>query len=270
MRTFIFLFCTTIFGFSPVKLFSQNAKIVIAADKTVSVDEVFDIIKQQTNYTFIYQEDLFKKLPKVQLKKGTIRVNDLLKNSFSSKDFDFSFANGNTILVKEVRVEKVIVQQAKNIEISGTVTNDRKEPLPGVNIKVKGTNATAQTDFDGKYTITAPSDGILLFSYIGHRSEIVAVNNKKVINISLTEETKQLEGVTVNTGVTVRKKELITGAVTIYKGEELRQISTQNVVQALKSLDPSFIVLNNNLVGSNPNILPTIEVRGQTSLSANQ
>ena len=270
MRTFIFLFCTTIFGFSPVKLFSQNAKIVIAADKTVSVDEVFDIIKQQTNYTFIYQEDLFKKLPKVQLKKGTIRVNDLLKNSFSSKDFDFSFANGNTILVKEVRVEKVIVQQAKNIEISGTVTNDRKEPLPGVNVKVKGTNATAQTDFDGKYTITAPSDGILLFSYIGHRSEIIAVNNKKVINVSLIEETKQLEGVTVNTGVTVRKKELITGAVTIYKGEELRQISTQNVVQALKSLDPSFIVVNNNLVGSNPNILPTIEVRGQTSLSANQ
>lgn len=270
MRTFIFLFCTTIFGFSPVKLFSQNAKIVIPADKTVSVDEVFDIIKQQTNYTFIYQEDLFKKLPKVHLKKGTIRVNDLLKASFSSKDFDLSFTSGNTIVVKELREERVVVQQSKNIEISGTVTNEKKEPIPGVNVKVKGTNATAQTDFDGKYTITAPNDGILLFTYIGHRAELIAVNNKKVINVTLKEETKQLEGVVVNTGVTVRKKELITGAVTIYRGEELRQISTQNAVQALKSLDPSFIVLNNNLVGSNPNTLPTIEVRGQTSLTANQ
>jgi len=271
MRTFIFLFCTTIFGFSPVKLFSQNAKIVIAADKTVTVDEVFDIIKQQTNYTFIYQEDLFKNLPKVHLKKGTIRVNDLLNASFSRKDFDLSFTSGNTIVVKEIRLEKVVVlQQSKNIEISGTVTNDKKEPLPGVNVKVKGTNAVAQTDFDGKYTITAPNDGILLFTYIGHRAEIIAVNNKKIINVTLTEETKQLEGVVVNTGVTVRKKELITGAVSIYRGEELRQISTQNVVQALKSIDPSFIVLNNNLVGSNPNVLPTIEVRGQTSLTANQ
>src|SRR4051812_12646974 len=83
MRTFLFLFCTTIFGFTPGKLFSQSAKVVIAADKTVTVDEVFDIIKQQTDYTFIYQEDLFKKLPKVHLKKGTIRISELLKNTFS-------------------------------------------------------------------------------------------------------------------------------------------------------------------------------------------
>lgn len=64
MRAFIFLFCSAIFGFTPANLFSQNAKIVITADKTVTVDEVFDLIKQQTNYTFIYQEDLLKNYPK--------------------------------------------------------------------------------------------------------------------------------------------------------------------------------------------------------------
>ena len=269
MRTFIFLFCTTIFGFSPVNLFSQNTKVVIIADKTVSVDEVFDIITKQTNYTFIYQEDLFKKSPKVHLKKGKIKVNDLLEASFSNKDFDFSFSAGNTIIVKERAAEKVVVQ-SKIIEIKGTVTNEAKEPLPGVNIKVRGTNAAAQTDFDGKYTITAPEDGQMLFTYIGHKSQVVEVNKRKVINVTIAQETKELVGVVVNTGVTVRKKELITGAVTVFRGEELRQVSTQNVVQALKSLDPSFIVVNNNIAGSNPNILPTIEVRGQTSLTANQ
>lgn len=270
MRTFIFLFCTTIFGFSPVNLFSQNSKVVITADKTVSVDEVFQIIKNQTTYTFIYQEDLFKKLPKVHLKKGKIRVNELLEASFSNKDFDFSFSNGNTIVVKERPIDKVVVLQAKIIEIKGVVTNEAKEPLPGVNIKVKGTNAAVQTDFDGKYTISAPEDGQVLFTYIGHRAQVIEVNKRKVINVTLVQETKQLDGVVVNTGVTVRKKELITGAVTVFRGEELRQVSTQNAVQALKSLDPSFIVLNNNITGSNPNILPTIEVRGQTSLTANQ
>lgn len=271
MRTFIFLFCTTIFGFSPVNLFSQNTKVVITADKTVSVDEVFDIIKKQTNYTFIYQEDLFKKLPKVHLKKGKIKVNDLLEASFSNKDFDFSFSAGNTIIVKEKKAaEKVVAPESKFIEIKGTVTNDKGEPIPGVNIKVKGTGVATQTDFDGKYTITAPDDGQILFTYIGHRAQVIEVNNRKIINVKLQEERKELEGVVVNTGVTVRKKELITGAVTIFKGEELRQVSTQNAVQALKSLDPSFIVVNNNIAGSNPNILPTIEVRGQTSLTANQ
>ena len=269
MRTFIFLFCTTIFGFSPVNLFSQNTKVVITADKTVSVDEVFDIITKQTNYTFIYQEDLFKKLPKVHLKKGKIKVNDLLEASFSDKDFDFSFSAGNTIIVKERKAEKVVVQ-SKIIEIKGTITNEAKEPLPGVNIKVRGTNVAVQTDFDGKYTINAPEDGQILFTYIGHKAQVVEINKRKVINITLAQETKELVGVVVNTGVTVRKKELITGAVTVFRGEELRQISTQNAVQALKSLDPSFIVVNNNIAGSNPNILPTIEVRGQTSLTANQ
>lgn len=269
MRTFIFLFCTTIFGFSPVNLFSQNTKVVITADKTVSVDEVFDIITKQTNYTFIYQEDLFKKLPKVHLKKGKIKVNDLLEASFSDKNFDFSFSAGNTIIVKERKAEKVVIQ-SKIIEIKGTVTNDKGDPIPGVNIKVKGTGAATQTDFDGKYTINAPEDGQILFTYIGHKAQVVEVNKRKVINIALAQETKELVGVVVNTGVTVRKKELITGAVTVFRGEELRQISTQNAVQALKSLDPSFIVVNNNIAGSNPNILPTIEVRGQTSLTANQ
>lgn len=64
MRTFVFLFCTTIFGFTSGNIFSQNVKIVIETDKIITVDEAFDIIKQQTDYTFIYQEDLFKTLPK--------------------------------------------------------------------------------------------------------------------------------------------------------------------------------------------------------------
>nr|WP_315151111.1 SusC/RagA family TonB-linked outer membrane protein [uncultured Flavobacterium sp.] len=269
MRTFIFLCCTTIFGFTPGNLFSQNTKIVIAADKTVTVDEVFDIIKRQTSYTFIYQEDLFKKLPKVHLKKGAIRVNDLLKMSLSKKDFDFNLTSGNTIIVKEVPVSAVS-QQPKTIVIKGRVTNSAGESLPGVNIQVKSTKTIAQTDFDGSYTIEAPDNDILLFTYIGYRSQLVTINGRKEINVSLKQELKELGDVVINTGVTERKKELVTGTVSVFKGEQLRQISTQNAVQALKTLDPSFIVVNNNIAGSNPNILPTIEVRGQTSLTANQ
>ncbi|MBK0368309.1 SusC/RagA family TonB-linked outer membrane protein [Flavobacterium agrisoli] len=270
MRSFIFLFCSTLFGFTPIKLFSQNTKVTILADKVVSVDEVFDIIHQQTDYTFIYQEDLFKNLPKVHLKKGKIKVSDLLEASFPKKGFNFSFANGNTIVVKEIKEQKVTTVQQDLIKITGLVTDSQNEPIPGVNIIVKETKVMAQTDFDGKYAIIAPVNGTLLCTYIGYKNSIVDVNNRKVINFKLAQETNELKGVTVNTGVTVRKKELITGAVTTFKGEELRQVSTQNVVQALKSLDPSFIVVNNNITGSNPNTLPTIEVRGQTSLNASQ
>ncbi|OOG69821.1 SusC/RagA family TonB-linked outer membrane protein [Flavobacterium sp. A45] len=269
MRTFIFLFCTTIFGFSSGNLFSQNAKIVIATDKTVTVDEVFDIIKKQTNYTFIYQEDLFKKLPKVHLKKGVIRVNELLKLSLSKKDFDFSLTSGNTIIVKEVPISAVS-KQPKTIVIKGGVTDSGGNPLPGVNIQVKSTKTIAQTGFDGRYTIEAPDNDVLLFTYIGYRSQIVTINGRNEINVTLKQELKELGDVVINTGVTERKRELVTGAISVFKGEQLRQVSTQNAIQALKTLDPSFIVLDNNLAGSNPNALPTIEVRGQTSLSVDQ
>jgi TonB-linked SusC/RagA family outer membrane protein len=269
MRTFIFLFCTTIFGFSPGNLFSQNTKIVIATDKTVTVDEVFDMIKQQTDYTFIYQEDLFKKLPKVHLKKGVIGVNELLQLSLSKKDFDFNLTSGNTIIVKEVSISAVAQKPAK-ITIKGVVTGSSGEPLPGVNIKVRGTNVNVQSNFDGRYTIEAADDDVMLFTYIGYISQIVAVNGRKEINVVLKKELKELGDVVINTGVTQRKKELVTGSISVYRGEELRQVSTQNAIQALKTLDPSFILVDNNIAGSNPNALPTIEVRGKTSLTVNQ
>src|SRR5690606_24105376 len=83
MRTFIFLLCSTAFGFTSAEVFSQNTKIHIDKDQMVSIDEVFDLLRNQTDYTFIYEEDLFKDVPKVQLKKGTIRANKLLEICFS-------------------------------------------------------------------------------------------------------------------------------------------------------------------------------------------
>jgi len=91
MRTFILLFCTTVFSFTSENVFSQNAKIEIDTDIVLTIDEVFDLIKDQTDYTFIYKSDLFKNAPKVPLKKGIIKANKLLKQSLSFGDFQYVF-----------------------------------------------------------------------------------------------------------------------------------------------------------------------------------
>ena len=80
MRSFILFFCTTVFSFSTENLLSQ--KIIIEADKTVTAEDVLDMIDRQTEYSFVYEVDLFINLPVIQLKKGTIMVNELLKRSF--------------------------------------------------------------------------------------------------------------------------------------------------------------------------------------------
>ncbi|GAL82179.1 putative outer membrane protein [Algibacter lectus] len=70
--------CFSVFSATPRNVFSQNAKIKIDKDQTVTVDEVFDLIMSQTDYTFIYQVDMFENFPKIKLNKGTIDANILL------------------------------------------------------------------------------------------------------------------------------------------------------------------------------------------------
>jgi hypothetical protein len=81
MKTFIFLFCTTVFSFNVENSFSQE-KIIIDQDQLVGIDEVFKKIQDQTNFDFIYPKDFFKSDVKVQLQKGQILAEELIKLCF--------------------------------------------------------------------------------------------------------------------------------------------------------------------------------------------
>lgn len=221
MRTFIFLFCTTVFSFSTGNIFSQNAKIVIQTDKIITVDEVFDIIIKQTNYNFIYQEDLFKNSPKVSLKKGIIKANDLLQMSLSKGNFDFKLTKDNTIVIKEASVNLPSKLQ-QSIEIKGIVTNELGEKVVGASVTLKGTNKSVQTDVNGSFSIKIPDGGgTLVVSFIGSVTEEIKVSKDANLNIMLVQDTSKLEDVVV-VGYGKQKKGQLVGAVSTIKGEQLR------------------------------------------------
>ena len=140
MRLTIFLCCFSVFSMSPINVLSQNAKIVVDTDKTVTIDEVFNMISNQSDYKFIYHADLFKNLPLVHLKKGTIKANKLLEKSLSSSNVIFEFTNKNTIVIKEKPpvIEELpeITDLLQQIIIKGTVVDESGQPLPGVNVIV--------------------------------------------------------------------------------------------------------------------------------------
>ena len=100
MRTFIFLFCTTLFALTPENVLSQHSKIVVKENIKISIDEVFDLIMDQTDYKFFYEEGIFEGLPMVSLKKGSIQINDLLKQSLADADIDIVIGNNNTVINK--------------------------------------------------------------------------------------------------------------------------------------------------------------------------
>lgn len=260
MRTFIFLFCTTVFSLTPTDLFSQNSKIVIDEDKKISVDELFDIIDRQTDYRFIYHEDLFKDSPKVELKKGKISLNKLLLKSLLLERLNIILTENNTILIKEkTRRDKSLQQQ-----VSGTVTDANGILLPGVTVRVKGTSKGTATDFDGSYSVTVPNpENVLVFSFLGFKTQEIVVNNKAIINIQLKEDVTGLEE-TVVVAYGKIKRETLTGSVSVVDVESIANQGTIiNVDQALQGQVAGVQVSSPT---ARPGAASRVRIRGSSSI----
>ena len=142
-------------------------------------------------------------------------------------------------------------------------------PLIGVSVMVEGTKTGAATDIDGHFELKIPSQKCnIVFSYVGYETVLKDFNGRNASSFSRTvmsADAAELAEVVV-TGVYERKKESFTGASVTFKGDELKSVGSQNVLQSLKTLDPSFKIMESAQFGSNPNMMPDIEIRGKTSV----
>lgn len=144
---------------------------------------------------------------------------------------------------------------------------DTKTPIIGVSITVKGTEIKTTSDKNGFFKVkTSSTYDELIFSHVSYKLLKVAVSsNKKNLFIEMTNLNEKIDEVVV-TGIVERKKESFSGSTATFSGQDIRALGNQNVIQSLRSLDPSFIIIDNNLIGSNPNALARIELRGKTSI----
>jgi TonB-linked SusC/RagA family outer membrane protein len=143
------------------------------------------------------------------------------------------------------------------------VTDDSGIGLPGVNILVLGTSTGAVTDFDGNFTITAPSaDAILRFSYIGFEPQEVLIEGQSVINITLGSDANLIDEVVV-VGYGSQSRESVTGAIASVNGETLSEVTTPNLGEALQGRLAGVQVTNSGAPGAGPEI----QVRGIGSIS---
>ncbi|UOB18741.1 SusC/RagA family TonB-linked outer membrane protein [Abyssalbus ytuae] len=122
-----------------------------------------------------------------------------------------------------------------SISVSGTVTDAQNGvPVPGASVVVKGQEGKGtSTDFDGKFTLEIDANAILVFSYIGYKTQEVNVNNQKTINIILETDIESL-GEVIVIGYGVQRKELTTGSNLQINGDALEKQSTTNALQAMQ------------------------------------
>ena len=237
MKTFLLLLCTAVFGFSPKTSFSQE-NIVISKDQKASIDDVFHIIRAQTDYTFIYAKSLFENTPEIQLKKGDINIDSLLNRISKNADVFIRKNPDHTITIKKSngnsrsRSDSQTVSQ--QLEIKGRViTANDKLPLPGASIIEKGTMNGVVTDFNGDFSISITNkNAILVISYVGYATKEIPVNDQTNFEIVLEEDTDSLDEVVI-VGFGKQKKISLTGAVSTVDVEDMKQNPTSSISNAL-------------------------------------
>jgi TonB-linked SusC/RagA family outer membrane protein len=147
--------------------------------------------------------------------------------------------------------------------ISGRVIAADGTGLPGVNVVVKGSSTGAATDADGRFTVNAAPGSTLVFSFVGYTPREVAVGNQTTLNVTLAEDTKQLNEVVV-TGYGVQKKSQVTGAISSVDEQALRDVPVANVGQALQGRAAGITVSS---ASTTPGQTPVIRIRGNRSFS---
>ncbi len=227
--------------------YSQNARVNLQMEGA-SLTEVFREIEKQSDYRFFYNNEVVNIDKSFSVNADNEPVSDLLADLFKGTDIDYRM------------VEKYIVITQKNdntfgalahvaakqgITVTGTVT-DKNEPIPGVNVVVKGTSVGVVTDVSGKYVITVPSkDAILTYSFIGYATQETLVGDQTRIDVALNESTLDIEEVVV-VGYGVQKKVNLTGSITTVKMDDLNTISTPSVTHAIMGRTPGMFIKNVN------------------------
>ena len=154
---------------------------------------------------------------------------------------------------------------AQNITVSGVVTNSSTgEPEPFTFVQVKGTQVGTSTDFDGLYTISAPSDGVLVFSLMGYKSQEIPVAGKTQINVVLSPDSEAIEE-TIVVAFGSATKESFTGSATVVKSADIAKTQSSDVTRALEGVVAGVqMTTSTGTLGSSPSIM----IRGASSMSA--
>lgn len=241
------------------KVWSQQERINLKFEQ-VSFVQLFDLIQQKTNLKFVFNHEDVQEFKTNKQDFTSKTVKEILDVVFKGKPLTYE------VLADHIVISRVMEEKKKTIK--GSVVDDTGVPLPGVTIRLKNTQLGVSTDVDGCFTILVPEkdNAILVFSFVGMITKEVKWNGEENLKVILKQDLKEMEEVVV-TGYFNKSKESFTGAARTITAEELQMGGNQNILTALQNVDPSFMKIENNLAGSNPNVVPEFQIRGAGSIS---
>ena len=258
--SFIFLLLLTLQIIANV--YAQQLRLDLNL-QNVTLKEVIQEIRRHSDFSFVYSDaDLVGITQRnVQMKDATIE--EVLKNCLQGTKLVYDITD-KTIIIRKLDE----VTQTKQVQvIQGQVTDVRGTPLPGVTVRIKGTQLGVSTDVNGKFRFELPDtkEVVLAFSFVGMKPLEVRYNGQSDLKIKLEEEVAEMDEVVV-TGIFKKSQESFTGSVSTITEKELKSFRGRNLLSTLKNIDPTFNIIENNVYGADPNHLPEVQIRGTSSL----
>ncbi|WP_158870846.1 TonB-dependent receptor [Maribellus comscasis] len=246
------------------EVYSQAGKLDLNV-KNLSIQEILEEIEDNSEYRFFYdnaQVDLSKK---ISINTRQEELSSILKELFEGTDLSYEIKD-YLILITSKDAKTLVLDQAEQKNITGLVSDESGQPLPGVTVVVKGTSTGTVTDNDGKYILTGIDDGItLIFSFVGMRTQEITVDGQSSIDITMVADAIGIEEV-VAVGYGTLKKRDVTGSIVSIDNETIERTSSGgNVLSAIKGSVPGLNIITTQASAEQSS---NIEIRGVKSITA--
>lgn len=249
------IFCGTLFASATMAQKLDRAIVSLTITKDKSQQAILKEIEAKTGLHFVYNQD--------QLTINKFALNETFKNEkvelvLHKLGFE-CLEKGDYVILKKIPAP---IKKADHT-VSGTVKDSTGVTMPGVSVKVSGTNNGTTTNIDGKYSITAPEEASLIFSMIGYKTQTLKVDGRSAINVVLKEDNSQLNEVVV-VGYGTQKKVTVSGAVAEVALDKLNSRSVNDIGSILQGKAPGVVVVNES---GDPSATPKVNIRGQGGIN---
>jgi TonB-linked SusC/RagA family outer membrane protein len=244
--------------------YSQTTRISIDL-KGSTVKQVLKTIEAQSEFYFLYNDELVDVNRKVNVSFKNDKIDNILNNLFGGKNVEYVVKDRHIILTP---VNEKDIQQQKQKRITGIVTDATTgETLPGVTVMVQGTTKGTQTGADGKYTLDVTNTNVVLvFSFVGYLTDRIPTNGQLVIDVKLKTDIKKLDEVVV-IGYGTKLKGELTGSVSKLNSDKIELRPVTGTLDALQGLISGVDITHTNGAPGQENFALTI--RGVSSINGN-
>ncbi|MEN7547669.1 SusC/RagA family TonB-linked outer membrane protein [Rapidithrix thailandica] len=242
---------------------SWNEIIVSLNVENESLAKVFSRLENKTGLKFAYEHGRVNLNALVSTSAHNNTLAELLTDISRNTGLKFKRVNNSIFVNKRGNATVPVIEEVVEERIiTGSVKDEKGQPLPGVNIVVKGTSNGTITDMDGKFKLSVPENASIVFSSVGYLPKEVALGESTSLQIQLMPDVQTLNEVVVTALGIVKEKKRIGYAVQEIGGESLQKSKAPNVMEALTGKAAGVTVANTNEFFGDPKIF----VRGKTPL----